>query len=98
MDYMLALGEIFTMIAYAQLILENAKIYNVADEVIDEIFNFIVRDTSAYALAVLSNYNNSDKQKEVLMKLIKLPNNSDNSNKVWEEHVLPLFETYEMNK
>lgn len=97
-DYMLALGEIFTMIAYAQLILENAKIYNVADEVIDEIFNFIVRDTSAYALAVLSNYNNSDKQKEVLMKLIKLPNNSDNSNKVWEEHVLPLFETYEMNK
>lgn len=97
-DYMLALGEVFTMIAYSQLILENAKMYNVAEEVIDEIFNFIVRDTSAYALSVVSNFNNSDKQKELLMKLIKIPVNSDNNDKVWNDHVLPLFETYEMNE
>lgn len=97
-DYMLALGEVFTMIAYSQLILENAKIYNVAEEVVDEIFNFVVRDTSAYALSVLSNFNNSDKQKDILMKLIKIPVNSDNNDKVWNDHVLPLFEAYEMNE
>ncbi|NLJ72291.1 MAG: acyl-CoA dehydrogenase [Syntrophomonadaceae bacterium] len=96
-DYMLALGEVFTMIAYAQLILENAKTYNVALDVVDEIFNFIVRDTSAYALAIMSNFKNSDKQLEILQKLIKIPVNSGNNEKVWNDHVLPLFETYRMD-
>lgn len=96
-DYMLALGEVFTMIAYAQLILENAKIYKIAEEVVDEIFNFIVRDTAAYALSIVSNYENSDAQKDILMQLIKTPVNSDNSRKVWENHVLPLEGAYVMN-
>ncbi|HZJ84131.1 MAG TPA: acyl-CoA dehydrogenase, partial [Syntrophomonadaceae bacterium] len=96
-DYMLAIGEVFTMIAYAQLILENAKVRGIALEVVDEIFNFIVRDTSAYALAILSNFKNSEKQSDILMKLIRIPVNSDNNERVWNDHVLPLYDTYRMN-
>lgn len=96
-DYMLALGEIFTMIPYAQLILENAKIYNIPQEIVDEIFNFIVRDTSQYALRMVSNNRNSEAQLANLMKIIKLPVNSDNTDKVWNEHVLSLVGAYKMN-
>jgi len=96
-DYMLALGEIFTMVAYAQLILENAKIHKVATEVIDEIFNFIVRDTSSYALNLMMNYANSGEQEALLRKMLMTPVNDEAvSNKVWKEHVLSLEGTYEM--
>lgn len=97
-DYMLALGEIFTMVAYAQLILENAKIHKLPTEIIDEIFNFLVRDTSSYSLNLLMNFNNSAEQEAILRKLILKPVNDDAiSSKVWNEHVLPLEGTYEMD-
>lgn len=96
-DYMLALGEIFTMVAYAQLILENAKMRKVAEEVIDEIYNFLVRDTSAYALNLLMNFNNSAEQEALLRKMIMKPVNDEAvSGKVWKEHVLSLEGTYHM--
>lgn len=96
-DYMLALGEIFTMVAYAQLILENAKIYKVPTEVIDEMFNFIVRDTSSYALNLMMNFANSPDQEAMLRKMIMTPVNDEAvTNKVWTEHVLSLEGTYQM--
>ena len=43
-DYMLAAGELFTLIVYAQLILENARLYGTDGDVIEEIFCFLVKD------------------------------------------------------
>lgn len=97
-DYMLALGEIFTMVAYAQLVLENARIHQIPSEIIDEIFNFMVRDTSSYSLHLLMNFNNSPQQEAILRQLITKPVNDEAlSAKVWNEHVLPLEGTYEMD-
>lgn len=97
-DYMLALGEIFTMVAYAQLVLENAKINTIEKEIIDEIFNFMIRDISGYALNVILNFNNSEAQEGYLYKMIKKPiYNKEISDKVWEEQVLSLIGAYEMN-
>jgi len=45
--WLLTLGELFTLVAYGQLILENAKIYGVYDELVDQIFDFMVRDFSS---------------------------------------------------
>ena len=67
MDFMLGAGELFTLIAYAQLILENAKIYNLSEDLIDTIFNFMVRDYSEYALQMVLNQDLSEDQ-ETLFK------------------------------
>ena len=51
-DFLLALGEIFTLVVYAQLILENAAIYAVDDDLLDQIFDVFVRDFSRHALGL----------------------------------------------
>lgn len=97
-DYMLALGEIFTMVAYAQLVLENAKINKIETEITDEIFNFMIRDTSGYALNLILNFDNDENQEKYLNRIIRKPvNNQAISKKVWEEHVLSLIGVYAMN-
>jgi acyl-CoA dehydrogenase len=49
LDFMLTVGEIFTLIAYGSLILEQARVDRVSSELIDEIFDFQVRDLSRHA-------------------------------------------------
>ena len=52
-DFLLALGELFTLVVYGQLILENARLYAVDDATVDQIFDFMVRDFAKYALQLL---------------------------------------------
>lgn len=95
-DYMLALGEMFTLIVYAQLILENSKIYSISAELLDEIFNFLVRDFAQFALTQLSNYDNSDQQEEFLKSMLKRPIlNPRTVQSLWENEVKPLQGTYQ---
>ncbi len=56
---MLAAGELFTLIVYAQLILENAKIYGTDVDVLEQIFIFLVQDFSAQALQMILGQENS---------------------------------------
>ena len=98
-DYMLSVGELFTLIPYTQLICENKKIYNIEDEIIDEIFKFIVSDFSAYATRLYTGQKNSDKQNELIVKMIKKPVLDDAIfNKVWNEQVYALKGQYAMNE
>jgi acyl-CoA dehydrogenase len=53
-DFLLAGGEIFALVVYGQLILENANIYGVSDDLVDQIFDFMVRDFSRHALNLYS--------------------------------------------
>jgi len=50
LDYLLTLGELFTLIPYAQLILEQAAFVNLPADTLDQIFDVLVRDFSAYAV------------------------------------------------
>ena len=43
-DYLLAVGELFTMVAYGQLIIESANIEGISDSVINQMFDLFVRD------------------------------------------------------
>ena len=52
LDFLLAVGEVFILIVYAQLVLENAPIYELPDALVDQIFDVFVRDMSRYALAL----------------------------------------------
>ena len=46
------LPAVIALIVYGQLILENKPIYDVEDDLIDQIFDFMVRDFSKFALQI----------------------------------------------
>ncbi|MCP4137168.1 MAG: acyl-CoA dehydrogenase [bacterium] len=96
-DYLLAMGEILTLVAYGQLILESVKFFDVEDDLLNEIFDFMVRDFSKFALNIYSKPSNSDKQKELSIKMIKTPVADEESFlKVWEKYVYAMKGQYKL--
>lgn len=89
LDYMMSLGDIFTHIVYAQLILECAKIKNVHDELVDQIFSYLVKDINKFALEQLNNQNNTKEQEVYLKQLIfvKPKVDKERDNAFFEEFV-----------
>ncbi len=69
MDYMLNIAQIFAEIAYAQLVLEQAKLSDLHDDVINEIFKHLSLDINKFALEQLNAHENTDAQNEYLTKL-----------------------------
>ncbi len=97
-DFLLSLGEIFTLIPYGQLILENAEIYGIEDDIIDQIFDLMVRELSAYALQLYHRTGSTDLQMEFCMKMIRKPVvDKARFDRVWKDHVYALEGIYEMN-
>lgn len=96
---MLALGEMFTLVVYAQLILENLKHHQIADVVVDQIFSFMVREFAQFALHQLSNFINSENQQIYLRLMMKTPDISPaREQELWENHVAKLIGAYTMNE
>ena len=97
-DYMLAAGELFTLIVYAQLILENAKIYETDNDIVEQIFTFMVKDFSSYGLKMVLGYENSQEQEEIFQQMIKKPvRDEDGFQRVWAA-VHGLKDQYIMNE
>jgi acyl-CoA dehydrogenase len=98
MDFMLSgIGEIFALIVYAHLIIENATIYNIDDDTVDQIFDFLVRDFSKYALCLYQKSSTTPEQMEWCLKMIKKPNvDHQRFNRVWNT-VHNLKDAYQMN-
>lgn len=97
-DYMLAAGELFTLIVYAQLILENSKIYAIDADLLEQIFSFMVKDFSAHALQMILNYENSALQHELFTSMLKKPLIDEKlNNRIWEQHVFALKDQYSMS-
>jgi acyl-CoA dehydrogenase len=98
-DYMLALGEMFTLAVYAQLILENLRHHPMADEVVDQIFSFMVREFAQFALHQLSNFVNSGEQQKYLRLMMKTPDiNPAREQALWDKHLAALVGAYSMNQ
>ncbi len=98
MDFMLSgIGEIFSLIVYAHLIIENAPIYNIDEDTVDQIFDFLVRDFSKYALNLYQKPSAKPEQMEWCLKMIKKPNvDQERFTKVWNV-VHALKDAYQMN-
>jgi acyl-CoA dehydrogenase len=95
-DFLLAGGEIFALVVYGQLILENANIYDVADDMVDQIFDFMVRDFSRHALNLYSKPSSSETQMACCLKMIRKPVLDDaRYQRVWQQ-VHDLQDAYEM--
>ncbi len=96
-DLLMAAGEIFTCIVYAQLILENARIYALDEALVDQIFDFLVRDLSRHALALYGKPSTSEAQMDYCLQMIrKAAVDEQRYLEVWNE-VHALSEAYEMN-
>ena len=97
-DYMLPLGEIFSLIVYAQLVLENCKIYKVEDDLVDQIFNLLVRDFSQFVLTQITDAVNSDEQEKYFREMLKKPAiDPEREIRLWNDHVSVLNGAYTMN-
>ena len=98
-DFLLALGELFTLVVYAQLVLENARIYNLQDEVVDQVFDFMVRDFSKFALQLHGKPSSTQAQMDYCIRMLKKPALDEaRYRNVWESHVFPLKDAYRMNE
>jgi acyl-CoA dehydrogenase len=95
-DYMLAAGELFTLIVYAQLILENCCIYQLDSDLLEQIFDFLIRDFSSFALQMILNHNNLSSQEEIYQSMIKKPAQDRASfEQVWNQ-IKTLEDAYQM--
>ena len=96
-DFLLTVGEIFTLAVYGQLILENAALLATEDDVIDQIFDFMVRDLSKFALQLYSKPSSSEAQMVYCMKLMRKAHvGEERYQRVLSQHVYNLNGAYEM--
>jgi acyl-CoA dehydrogenase len=97
-DFLLALGEIFTLIVYGQLVLENAATYAVGGDLVDQIFDVFVRGFSRHALNLHSKPSTTPQQAELCLRMLRRPTaDVSRFQRVWKEQVHPLKNAYEMN-
>src|SRR5512147_1893231 len=96
--FLLAGGEIFALVVYSQLILENAPIHDIPDHLLDQIFDFMVRDMSRFALQLHSQPSSTPAQMACCLRMIqKAVHDPARYDRVWREDVAPLSGAYEMN-
>jgi acyl-CoA dehydrogenase len=97
-DILMSVGEVFTLIVYGQLILENARPNEIGDDLVEQIFDFMVRDMAKLALQLHAKPSASAQQMDYCIKMIRKPvTDPERYNRVWREQVFPLKDAYEMN-
>jgi len=98
-DFLLIMGELFALVVYGQLIIENALIHKTDNDIIDQIFDFIIRDFSKFALQLYSKSSSTEKQMEMSLNMIRKPaRNQERFSRVWDTHVFAMVDSYEMNQ
>jgi acyl-CoA dehydrogenase len=97
-DFLLSLGELFTLVAYGQLIIEEAAFEQTDKDVLDQIFDFFIRDFSKFALQLSQKPGTSEDQAALCLKMIKNPTkDQERYQRVWDNHIYPLVDAFEQN-
>jgi acyl-CoA dehydrogenase len=98
LDFLMTVGEMFALVVYAQLALENARIYAVEDDVVDQMFDVLVRDLSRFAVELHGKASTTPEQMSYCLKMIRKPVvDAARYARVWEGQVYALKGAYEMN-
>ena len=97
-DFLLTMGEMFTLVAYGQLIIEASHTTDdLDDDLLDTIFDVMVRDFSKYALELHAKPTCTEAQSAACMQMIrKSAFDQQAYDRVWQDHVYSLRDTYEM--
>lgn len=98
-SFSLPLGEMFSIVVYGQLILEQVKIDNLDKDIINQIFDFMVRDFASFALQIYGMHNTKDEQRAFCKEIMLIKAVADDAQyqRIWEKYVLALNGEYEMN-
>ena len=97
-DFLLNIGELFTLVAYGQLIIEKANMEGLDPDLLDQIFDVMIRDFSRFALQIYSKTSSTPEQMGICLEMIKKPVPDDRRfQKIWTERVLAEKDAYEMN-
>ncbi len=97
-DFLLNLGELFTLVVYGQLIIEKARQDKIDLDLLDQIFDFIIRDFSQYALVLYSKTSSTARQRFFCRRMIRKPvTDRDRFQHVLNRHVYTLTDSYAMN-
>jgi acyl-CoA dehydrogenase len=73
LGFLLTLGELFTLVVYGQLILEQAALGDQPDALTDAIFDVMVRDFSAYAITLHGHPSTSAEQRAWVLENVREP-------------------------
>ncbi|MEO6472117.1 MAG: acyl-CoA dehydrogenase family protein, partial [Aeromicrobium sp.] len=96
LDFLLNIGHLFSLIVYGQLILEQAELTGLDNDVLDQIFDFQVRDFSAYAVALHGKPSSTQAQQDWAIGAVRKPVvDAGRYERVWEQ-VSGLSGAYEM--
>jgi len=98
-SFSLPLGEMFSIVVYGQLILEQAGFEGLDGDILNQIFDFMVRDFSRFALQIYGMHNAREEQRSFCKEIMLIRPVGDEAqyNRVWEGYVFPLNGEYEMN-
>lgn len=98
LDFLMTLGEMFTLVVYAQLVAENAKLYGVEDDLVDQVFDCFVRDFAKFAQQLHAKPSSTEAQMACCLRLIRKPVFDDRRYEhIWSDHVHALNGAYEMS-
>jgi hypothetical protein len=98
-DFLLAVGELFTLVVYAQLILENAALradQGIDGDTVDQVFDVLVRDFSRHAVDLHGKGASTALQMELALRMIRKPaQDPARRERIWRR-VHALKDGYEM--
>ena len=95
-DFLMAIGSLFCLVVYGQLVLEGAEREDAGDDLVDEIFGVLVADFSAAAVELLGKPSSTPAQGDLCMRMVRKPEHDQaRYDRVWDE-VLSLNGAYEL--
>ncbi|MGW6022146.1 acyl-CoA dehydrogenase family protein [Streptomyces sp. NPDC055099] len=84
-DLLLAVGQLFALVVHGQLILEQARLTGLDQDVLDELFAVLVRDFSAHAVELHGKDSATEAQQDWALGAVRRPVVDDaRSARVWE--------------
>ncbi|SEP50350.1 acyl-CoA dehydrogenase family protein [Amycolatopsis saalfeldensis] len=97
LDFGLALTELFTLVVYGQLVLEQAELTGIEADVVDQIFAVLVQDFSLAAVDLNGKAGSTEAQQKIALSALRKPVvDAERFDRVWTM-VRGLSGAYAMN-
>jgi acyl-CoA dehydrogenase len=85
LDFLLNVGHLFSLLVYGQLILEQAALTGLDDDIVDQIFGFQINDFNTYAVALQGKPTSTPAQQDWAIGAIRKPvADTARFDRVWE--------------
>ena len=85
LDFLLNVGHLFSLIVYGQLILEQAGLTDLDDDIVGEIFGFQINDFNSYAIALQGKPSSTRAQQDWALRAIRKPvADAARFDRIWE--------------